>query len=106
MFPAYYLFLVLQKKMSSEIFITLYAVSCFFIFCTIFFWRLFLLIEKLVGSFIAYYSNTSHLAKLEQTTAQLLAFASIYSFQVNLASLQLKLHFHSNFLLLLGVFFR
>src|SRR6266496_5683827 len=92
--------------MSSEMFITLYVVSCFFIFCTIFFWRLFLLIERLVGSLIAYYSNTSRLVKLEQTTTQLLAFASTYSFQVNLASLRLKLHFHSDFLLLLGVSFR
>src|SRR6266542_4396025 len=92
--------------MSSEMFITLYAISCFFIFCTIFFWRLFLLIKRLIGSFMVYYSNSSHIAKLEQTIAQLLALASTYSFQVNFASLLSKPHFHSNFLFLLGVFFR
>src|SRR6266496_4973134 len=92
--------------MSSEMFITLYAISCFFIFCTIFFWRLFLLIERLIHSFMIYYSNSSHIAKLEQTIAQLSALASTYSFQVNFASLLSKLHFHFNLLLLLEVFFR
>src|SRR6266496_386745 len=94
--------------MSSKMFIALYTISCFFIFCIIFFWKLFLLIEKLVGSFMTYYFNASHFVKLEQTTTQLLAFASTYFFQVNfcLSSLKRILSFLLTFLLFLRVFFR
>src|SRR6266542_5186191 len=92
--------------MSSEMFITLYAISCFFIFCTIFFWRLFLLIERLIGSFMVYYSNSSCITKLEQTIAHFSALTSTYSFQVNFSSLLLKLHFLSHFLLFLGISYR
>ena len=57
--------------------ILLFTIFCFFNFCAVFFWRLFLLIERMVGSYMSFYSNSSRIARLEQLVNQLIALPSV-----------------------------